>query len=451
MKRTLEEKIEEAVRRYNLLFEGAKVLVAVSGGPDSVFLLYCLLKLSPRYKLQLAIAHLNHMLRGNESDKDEVFVKKLAEEFKLPYFGGRIDVKSYAKSKKLNLEDAARELRYRFLEEKLAEWNGDLIATGHTLSDSVETFFLNLLRGTDLSGLKGISPKLGKVIRPLILVTRDEILQYLRDKNIPFRIDSSNYDTTLSRNYLRHKVFPLLREKFGDFEKRIGRTCELLREESDFLFELTEELVKRVQKPSFEDEVILDRYRLLEEHPVIVRWALHRITAAEHRAICLLLGVLKRGGRASLPGGLKVESSMGDLRFYRRERALSAICDLDFGVIELPEINLRLKIERTDDIGYESRFRVYFPENQLKFPLSLRKRKPGDRMKTKIGMKKLKEIFIDRKIPRWRRDLIPVIEDNEKIIWVVGIEKTHFKKSSGPFVKMEVEKYDDEKFWVYDL
>ena len=452
MFRDLLEKIERARREFSLFKSGDRILVAVSGGPDSVFLLLSLLELKEKYGLELAVAHFNHMLRGEESDADEEFAAELAAEHGLPFFTEKKNVLEYSKKEKLNLEDAARKLRYEFLERALKKWKGDLIATGHTLSDNAETVFLNLLRGSDLTGISGIRPRRGKIIRPLVTISREEILNYLDANRIPYRVDRTNLDIMYNRNFLRNRVFALLKERFGDFERRVSEASFLLQEEADFLKSLARELVERAKKASFPDEILLDREILKEAEPVVVRWALHELTGSGHRPIKDLIKLLDKEGRISFTEGLKAEISMGEVRFYRNEKALEKTCKLEIGVCELPEINTLLTIEKAQKRRKNTLFTVYFGSNQVEPPFLVRRRKKGDRIRTKAGTKKLKDLFIDRKVPRWRRDLIPVVEDGKGIIWVAGIQKAwRPNREKGPYIKMEVRKNDPRAFWIYDI
>ena len=452
MLQELLEKIEWARREFSLFERGDRILLAVSGGPDSVFLLYALVELRGKYGLELAVAHFNHMLRGEESDADERFVAELAKEKGLLFLSERKDVLEFSRREKLNLEDAARKLRYDFLERALEGWRGDLIATGHTLSDNAETVFLNLLRGSDLKGISGIRPKRGKIIRPLITLSREEILEYLDTARIPYRVDRTNLDITYNRNFLRNLVFPILKERFGDFESRVTYASFLFQEEADFLASLARELIAKARKASFPDEILLDREALRKAEQVLVRWALHELTGSGHRPIKDLIGLLDKEGKISFAEGLKAEISMGEVRLYRKEKALQKTCRLETGTCEFPEINALFTVEKTEKRGKNTLFTVYFGSNQVEPPFLVRRRKRGDRIRTKAGTRKLKDLFIDRKIPRWRRNLIPVVEDKRGIIWVAGVQRAWMPdEGKEPYFKMEVRKNDPRAFWIYDI
>ena len=218
--------------RYDMLPEGSRVLCAVSGGADSVALLHWLTK---QPGLTLLCAHYNHRLRGEESARDEDFVRGLCRRWNIPCFVGGGDVAAYAKERGLGLEDAARRLRYAFLEQTAAEENCERIATAHHADDNAETVLLNLTRGAGLKGLGGIPPVRGNIVRPLLQTTREEILAYLAQQDIPFVTDSSNASDAFARNRIRHHVLPVLRQQNPDLVRGISRTVELLRADEAYL------------------------------------------------------------------------------------------------------------------------------------------------------------------------------------------------------------------------
>ncbi|MBK8365642.1 MAG: tRNA lysidine(34) synthetase TilS [Bacteroidetes bacterium] len=199
----------------DLLKQGQNVLVAVSGGLDSIVL--C--RLLRESKIDFVIAHCNFKLRGKESDGDEEFVKKIAAAYNVPFYSIQFKTKSYAKENKLSIQEAARELRYRWFEKIRAENEIDKIAVAHHLNDSIETFFINTIRGTGLSGMKGISALNGHIIRPLLFATREELEHFARKKKLKWREDSSNAGDDYLRNRIRHTVIPELKTKNQEFEK----------------------------------------------------------------------------------------------------------------------------------------------------------------------------------------------------------------------------------------
>ncbi|RMD48377.1 MAG: tRNA lysidine(34) synthetase TilS, partial [Ignavibacteria bacterium] len=228
MNEYLFHKINEFVKERELISPGDNLLVALSGGADSVFLLNYLLELSKKNDINFTAFHVNHNLRGEESDKDELFCKELCDDWGVDFVSVSVDVKAYAKSNSLSLEESARELRYSKLEEYAAQHNFNKIVTAHNLGDNTETVLLNLFKGKGISAIAGIPVRRGKIIRPLLGISKDEIVKELTRLNIPFRTDSSNFDNTFQRNYVRNNILPLIKENINpNVEESIGRSSEI--------------------------------------------------------------------------------------------------------------------------------------------------------------------------------------------------------------------------------
>jgi len=229
--------------KYDMLPRGAKVLAAVSGGKDSVYLLEKLLELAPVLELEVCAAHFDHCLRGAESDRDREFVSGLCEARGVPCYIGRGDVAAYAERNGLGIEEAARVLRYEFLEKTADEIGALRIATAHTADDNLETMMMNLLRGSGLKGLCGIPPVRGRIVRPLLETTAAEILEYLHGHGIEFVEDSTNFEDGCTRNRVRHKLIPLLRELEPSADQAALRCASLLRQDEEFLEKLASDFL----------------------------------------------------------------------------------------------------------------------------------------------------------------------------------------------------------------
>lgn len=442
----LREKVLLAREEFSLFSPGSGILIAASGGPDSTALLHLLAELRDPFQLTLAVAHLHHGIRGEEADRDAAFVEAQARSLGLPFYLGRADVPAYARTHRLNLEEAGRQLRYRFLEEVRAREGLDLIATGHTLSDSLETFFLFLLRGAGPRGLSGIPPKRDRVIRPLILATREEVLTYLKERNLPYRVDQTNLDLRFRRNYLRHRVFPLLAARFPGFEERAGRTLRLMGVLEDFMERQAQALLRQVQKPAPAGIRRLDTRLLAQAHRALRLWALLLLGVEGFEAARRAERWILEGGRGHLPGGLRAECTYGELVLITptyRPPWLQAILPLP-GEAAIPEANLRVLALTGDRPVPEAPDRASFPLDNLAPPLRIRSRHPGDR----VGGRKLKKVFIDRKIPRWRRDWYPIFEDRAGIFWVPSIWRREGQKGN-KYANLLLKK-DHEGFWFLD-
>ena len=226
---------DELIQKYHMLPSGGSVLCAVSGGADSMCLLHWLRSLQSDYDFNLYAAHFDHGLRDQESKRDAEFTREQCRLLEIPCIVGIGDVSQYAREKKLGIEEAARVLRYRFLEETADQLGCEKIATAHNLNDLAETVIMNLCRGSGSRGLAGIPPVRGRMIRPLLHTDRDEILQYLSEHKIPHIEDSSNTDQRFTRNRIRSQILPMLKEENPAILSAFGRTAELLREDDDCL------------------------------------------------------------------------------------------------------------------------------------------------------------------------------------------------------------------------
>jgi tRNA(Ile)-lysidine synthase len=243
------EKLKATVSRFGLLEKGDRVLVALSGGPDSVALLHGLLNLKPEFHLELYVAHLNHKLRGVESDEDEKFAKKLASDLKLKFFSKKVDVRREAKKRKLSIEETAREVRYRYLERLADRVGANKIALGHQADDQAETFLMRLVRGAGAAGLSGMPVRRDKIIRPLIQIKREEIERFLKTDQIPFRLDSSNYLTDFNRNKIRLKLLPVIKKEFNPrIVDSLNRAADIISLQQGYVQKISEQILKKIGK-----------------------------------------------------------------------------------------------------------------------------------------------------------------------------------------------------------
>jgi tRNA(Ile)-lysidine synthase len=414
---------------------GDRVVVAVSGGPDSVCLLHLLLQISQELNLQLFVAHLNHMLREEAIDEEE-FVRELAEKYSLPFYSERIEV-----AKKLRkgetLEEGARRIRYDFLRRAGERFSANKIALGHNADDLVETVLLNLIRGTGIRGLRGIPPVRMEgamaFIRPLIEIWREEITEYLKERNIPYKIDRSNLSLEFTRNKIRHQLIPLLEEINPKVKLAIHRLGEIAGEINSFI----EEEVKKAKERIVEESEAVLRIKispLFSFHPAlqkeIIRSVLAEFTNYEmgREEIERILEVGRRGGAITLPGRVDVRRVGDELQFKKeKERKIEYEIPLKIpGGTSIPEAKMRIEAEIIEGkhlVKDASCREVTLDMEGIKGRLIARNWRRGDRI-VPLGMrneKKLQDIFVDKKIPREERGRIPIICDEEGIIWVVGV------------------------------
>ncbi len=286
---TVPEQVLRTVRRHSLFERGGRVLVALSGGPDSVALLDVLRTLAPSGELTIAaVAHFNHGLRGAEADEDEAFCRSMAAELSLPFDAGRGDVRALACKQGRSVEDAARVARYAFLEAAADRAGADVIAVGHTRDDQAETFLLRLLRGSGSRGLAGILPRSGRVVRPLLDVSRAVLRQYARDRGLTFRTDPSNDDVSIPRNRVRHELLPYLAREFSPgVVDVLARAAAIARDDDECL--QAEAIVVAgsvVLSPETVAGVELDTAALTSLHPALAaRLVQLALRSAERRPV----------------------------------------------------------------------------------------------------------------------------------------------------------------------
>lgn len=256
----MEEKILEIIKRYNLIENGDKIVVGVSGGPDSITLLNVLKNIKEKeiIKFNLVVCHINHMIR-EEAISDEKYVEEYCKKNNIEFFAKRIKVEEMAEKEKIGTEEAGRKARYEFFNEILNKTNANKIATAHTANDNAETVLMNIIRGSGTLGLKGIEAKNGKLIRPLIECKRSEIEKYCKDENLNPRMDKTNFENIYTRNKVRNMLIPYIENNFNpNIIEAINRLSDLSKQENDFLEKLTKEAYKKILVEQKKNEIILD-------------------------------------------------------------------------------------------------------------------------------------------------------------------------------------------------
>lgn len=265
----LEEKVRKTVREYNLIEKNDSIVVGVSGGPDSMTLLSILLKLKEEFNLKIYVAHVNHMLREN-AIKDEEYVKEFCEKNNIEIFIKKANISEIAQKEKIGLEEAGRNVRYNFFEEVLKKTESNKIAIAHNLNDKVETIIMNTLRGSGVSGLKGIEAKRKKYIRPLIEIERYEIEKYCIENKINPRHDESNDDNTYTRNKIRNIVIPYIKNEFNpNIIKTLNRLSEIIKEEDEYVQSETEKIFKEILLTDEKNKIEFDPRKFNEQEKVI--------------------------------------------------------------------------------------------------------------------------------------------------------------------------------------
>jgi tRNA(Ile)-lysidine synthase len=426
---------------------GRRILVALSGGADSVALLCLLRELQAGESIELAgAAHLNHQLRGGDADEDERFCAALAAREGTPFISGRVDVATAARAQRRSIEDAARDARYAFLERAADELAADVIAVAHTRDDQAETFLLRLLRGAGTRGLGSIRPRVGRVVRPLIDIGRDELREYLRERGQPFREDASNRDLANPRNRVRHELIPYLTTHFSPGVTNIlAREADLARRDEEDLHARAIEIAPTIVLEE-EDEaggvVRLDAVRLAALHPalasrvargVLGRLAGERFIGFEHVEQLLAMAVPGTGLTAiSLPGQVARRNGNVIVLQRRSGRGGRPTANGFRYSLSIPGSvhasdggwTIAAELARETSSRWASRgVEVGIAADRLMLPLAVRSRRPGDRFRPlgAPGTRKLKDFLVDRKVPRAERDSLPLVVDGrDRIVWVAG-------------------------------
>lgn len=417
------------------LTAGCRVLCAVSGGIDSMTLLHLLWMWSRREGFLLTAATFDHRLRPR-SVEDAQFVVRWCEDHQIPCEIGGGDVAACARAQGLTVEEAARILRYRFLEDAADRAGADYIATAHNADDNGETLLLHLLRGSGLNGLGGIPPRRGRIIRPLLEITRAAIEDYVAENRIPHREDETNRDTAYTRNYLRHQVMPLLREKNPSVVRTLSRTAESLRRDEECLAQLTAERAEElltldgdaasvsVSDLNAQPEAIA--LRLLQQMAQGVRPGTV-LPQNQRQALLELAGRGLPSGEVSLAGGLAGRRSYDRLTVSPRRAAEPGFAPLGLAPgerVSIPEAGVTLTCRRgtcPEAAGPEELW--LRAEEQSK--IIIRPRQPGDEIDLhRRGTKRLKKWMIEEQIPREKRALIPVIELDGRVAAVLGMGRS---------------------------
>jgi tRNA(Ile)-lysidine synthase len=444
-------KVEETIQKYRMLSPCDRVLVAVSGGPDSVALLHVLWKMKDEFNLRLEVAHLQHGIRGEEAREDARFVAELADRWAIPVHLKELELpKIKADRGKGNLEEMAREARRHYFAALAGARDIQKVALGHTRDDQAETFLMRLLRGSGRKGLAGMAPvsSLSEIegspalIRPLIETSRQEIENYLADEKLNYRLDRTNLDPALLRNWIRLDLLPRLRERIDRrLGERLAQLADGMRDEEKFLRDLTRELLPQITR-----EGHLLRGPLLKQ-PVAMRRRLIRLwlekafgnlRGVEFDHVEAILGLTSDGppqGRVAIPKGLEVVRSYDTLRLEKKGRVRCAACYSytlpQGGDLIVLEAGVKIASARSSSISRpDNELEAVFDSRPLPEVLTVRNFRNGDRF-VPLGMtgrKKVKDHFIDKKVPLNVRATLPLVAAGEEILWIPGYARSEIAK-----------------------
>ncbi len=414
--------IIDLAQKHNMLPRGAKVLCAVSGGADSMCLLHFLSSNAEKLGISVAAAHFNHRLRGDEADRDQRFVEEWCSANGIVCEVGSADVRAFAEENALGIEEAAREKRYEFLEKTAEKLGCTAIATAHNSDDNAETMLLNLVRGSGAKGLCAIPPVRDKLIRPLLSTSRAEIEAYLAENRVPHIEDSSNAHDDYTRNVLRHRVMPVLRDINPSFSAAVSRTAELLRADEEYLGELAQSFVSEHFKNNSLPAAELKKLPGAVSSRVLRLICGRSLTAQQTNAV---LGLLDSEGLAHTDiQGQRVTHDCGRLYFGQRTDKLPDTVLREGTNTELTEYGLTIDTEKLVLSGevFKSFNTLCFNYESICGTIFLTSRRDGDRIRLsgRGCTKSLKDLFSEAKMPQAERNLTPVLRDEKGIIAVYG-------------------------------
>lgn len=435
----LDKIVWENIVEYNLITNQENIVIGLSGGPDSMALLYALLQAQKYMDFTIIVAHVNHGVRGEDALRDQLFVEKLAYDLNLIHYSKNVDMVQHGKDMGITAEEAGRELRYDFFREILKKHGGGKIAVAHNKNDQAETLLMRIMRGTGIDGLKGMEFKVGDIIRPILNIYREEIEDYLEINHIDTVLDKTNLMPIYSRNKVRLDMIPYIESNFNpNIIDSLWRLSQLATADTNFLEIYSREKFETIVKLQSQTSIILNMNLLIHEDKSIqqrvVRIAIEEIASGlqgfteQHINSILALIDLGTGKQINLPQNLIVRTSYENLVIEKGldQQSQDFLYEVVLGHNQFTNLYYTfnidlLDIDRIKDIKM-GRYVKCFDYDKIKGRLAIRNRRPGDKFIPfgMSGSKKLKDFFIDEKVNKEIRKEIPLLIDDENILWVVG-------------------------------
>lgn len=418
---SLFERVANRNKKESLVENGDRIVVGFSGGPDSVFLVEMLLKLREKIDFDIVLVHINHLLRGKEAQRDEDFSINYGKSKGLKVFARKINITSLGKEKGLSLEEAGREARYSFYKEVLERSNSNKIALAHNKDDQIETFMFRLTRGTGLSGLEGIATKRDRYIRPISEIYKSEIVNYLDENNISYCIDSTNLENEFTRNSIRIDLIPFIEKRYNPkFKDKIFSLIEEIRDINIFI-------EKEIEQFSYNETINIEsilKFPKSIRGKILSKYLYKYGLEVNRKKISLIESILEKGGSQ--------EISLDSQYILKKEYNILKIQKINLIKNNIEEVTFTIpnKIKYGDYIieaeyveRGEQNKNCFYTNLKLGDTLIVRGRKDGDKIipTGMKGEKKLKEIFINEKIGKEKRDSIPLIVHNDNIVWIAGV------------------------------
>lgn len=458
------KKVHQTIIKHSMVETGEKVTIALSGGPDSVFLLHALKNLQKELSIELSAVHIHHGIRQKEADRDCSFCENLCKSLNIPIFIKKLDIPKIAKETGCSFEEAGHWERLKAYKESRIHFKAKYTAVGHTLNDTAETLLMHLVMGAGKEGLAGIYPVIGYfLIRPLIELKKEEILSYLYNSQIEYMQDHTNQDNTMLRNRVRNLLIPLLEKEFNPLIiDSLARTASIFQEESAYFDEVVSACWDSYVNSSMH-KISLDLREVDSFHPCILKHLLRKMVKTvkgdlkniSHHHTNNIYNLLKKDSGSSilLPEGLKAEKEYQRLIIKRADLdeppSLSPLNITFPGVYHSKEWELIIKGEIIDTFSPKTEDNptiIYLNYDECSdASFVVRQRKNGDRMQPlgMSGSKKVKDIFIDEKIPRRDREKTPIFEYKGVIVWIGGVKRSGFLQvdsSTKRVLKLSIEK-----------
>lgn len=449
-------KVEEYIRQYHMVEKGDRIVLGVSGGADSISLFFVMLELREKYNIEMVVVHVNHGIRGEEAERDENYVKSLCESHGVVFESVHADVKGLAKKEKLSEEEAGRNVRYEAFANAAKQHHCNKIAVAHNQNDVSETVLLNLFRGSGIKGLIGIEPVRGNIIRPLLCVKRSEIEAYLSRKGIGYQEDATNYEENYTRNKIRLNILPYAEREINErVSEHIAKSAGILSEAGEFIESETQKLYEKTVKPCLRGYEI--QIADFEAAPVILKKEVIRKVMFEVAGkrkdiemphVEMVLGLLDKGAgkKADLPYDMEAVHQYQKLVLKKKEKKQSGtLGEMELtlcGETKIPDSSVKFACELIE-VDEENRnqlenlylnkkndYTKWFDYDKIRNTVLARYRKTGDffECNDKGNRKKLKDYFIDQKVPAEKRDRILLLADGNHIMWIIGFRISEYYK-----------------------
>ena len=433
------KKIEQTALKFidnkNLIKKGDKILVALSGGPDSVFLLHLLVKYKRRFQIDIGALHINHRIRGTDAKTDQEFCEKFCKKMKVKYYSKNKNVKSFAYKNRVSIEEAGREIRYLELRNTAQKYSYNKIATAHNSGDNAETILLNLIKGTGIDGISGIPIERGNIIRPILCLKKESILNYLNKSGLNYRTDKSNLSNVYERNYIRNNILPLIKENLNpNVEESIFKSSEVFKEVKVLIKNvLNKDLIKFIKTDKDKIKILLTNEvkEKIKQLSFIIKDVVSKQFSEElnFNNINDIVGLANKriGQKINLPGNLTAQKERGMI-LIRRNRTKKDF--VSFTLKPDDEIKLnskRISIKKVKDLKNlnftNNRNIELISGDKIKGSFKIRRWKNGDRFYP-IGLngtKKISDYLTEQKIPNYKKREQLILTNNNKIVWVLGL------------------------------